>query len=67
MGEAHHSFTGPPCTHGQARMEAAQQTMTTLQAHPQEAQWDTGYGSVYSGHYEGSSYYPSHGYPESSL
>jgi hypothetical protein len=36
MGEAHHSFTGPPRTRGQARMEAAQQTMTTLQAHPQE-------------------------------
>jgi hypothetical protein len=36
MGEAHHNFTGPPHTHRQARMEVAQQTMTTLQAHPQE-------------------------------
>jgi hypothetical protein len=36
MGEAHHSFTGPPRTRGRARMEAAQQTMTTPQAHPQE-------------------------------
>jgi hypothetical protein len=35
MGEARHSFIGPPHTHGWARMEAAQQTMTTLQAHPQ--------------------------------
>jgi hypothetical protein len=30
MGEAHHSFTGPPCTCGQAHMEAAQQATTTL-------------------------------------
>jgi hypothetical protein len=44
MGEAHHSFTGPPCTHGWAHMEAAQQTMTTPQSHPQEPQWDTGFG-----------------------
>jgi hypothetical protein len=29
MGEAHHSFTGPPRTHERARMEAAQQTTTT--------------------------------------
>jgi hypothetical protein len=36
MREARHSFTGRPHTHGQARMEAAQQTMTTTQAHPQE-------------------------------
>jgi hypothetical protein len=36
MGEACHSFTGPHRTHGQARMEAAQQTTTTPQAHPQE-------------------------------
>jgi hypothetical protein len=36
IGEAHHSFTGPPHTHGRARMDAAQQTMTTPQAHPQE-------------------------------
>jgi hypothetical protein len=48
-------------------MEAAQQTMTTTQAHPQEAQWDTGYGTGYSGHHESGSYYPSHGYPKPSL
>jgi hypothetical protein len=36
MGEARHSFTGPPRTRVRARMEAAQQTTTTLQAHPQE-------------------------------
>jgi hypothetical protein len=36
MRETHHSFTGPPRTCGWARMEAAQQTMTTPQAHPQE-------------------------------
>jgi hypothetical protein len=48
-------------------MEAAQQTMTTLQAHPQEPQWDTGDGGGYSGHHEGGSYYPSHSYPEPSL
>jgi hypothetical protein len=41
--------------------------MTTLQAHPQEPQWDTGYGDGYSDHHESSSYYPSHGYPESNL
>jgi hypothetical protein len=41
--------------------------MTTLQAHPQEPQWDTGYGGGYSGYYEGGSYYPSQGYPEPSL
>jgi hypothetical protein len=29
-------------------MEAAQQTMTTPQAHPQEPQWDTGYRGGYS-------------------
>jgi hypothetical protein len=44
MGEACHSFTGPPHTRGRARMEAAQQTTTTPQAHPQEPQWDTRYG-----------------------
>jgi hypothetical protein len=43
-------------------MEAAQQAMTTLQAHPQEPQWETGYGGGYSGYHEGG-YYPSHGYP----
>jgi hypothetical protein len=48
-------------------MEVAQQTMTTPQAHPQEHQWDTGYGAGYSGYHEGGSYYPSHGYPEPSL
>jgi hypothetical protein len=67
MGEAHHSFTGPPCTHGRARMEAAQQTTTTPQAHPQEPQWDTRYGGGYSGHRESGSYYTSHSYPEPSL
>jgi hypothetical protein len=36
MGEARHSFTRPPRTHGRARMEAAQQMTTTPQAHPQE-------------------------------
>jgi hypothetical protein len=41
--------------------------MTTTQAHPQEPQWDTGYGVGYSGHHEGDSYYPSHGYLEPSL
>jgi hypothetical protein len=34
-------------------MEAAQQTTTTMQAHPRELQWDTGYGVGYSGHHEG--------------
>jgi hypothetical protein len=29
MGEAHHTFTGLPHTHGRARMEAAQQATTT--------------------------------------
>jgi hypothetical protein len=48
-------------------MGAAQQTMTTPQAHPQEPQWDTGYGGGYSGHHESGSYYFSHGYPEPSL
>jgi hypothetical protein len=67
MGEACHSFTGPPHTRGRARMEAAQQTTTTPQAHPPEPQWDTGFGVGYSGHHEGGSYYPSHGYPEPSL
>jgi hypothetical protein len=67
MGEARHSFTGPPRTHGRARMEASQQTTTTPHAHPQEPQWDTGYGGGYSGHQESGSYYPSHGYPEPRL
>jgi hypothetical protein len=48
-------------------MEAAQQTTTTPQAHPQEPQWDTGYGGGHSGHHESGSYYPSHSYPEPSL
>jgi hypothetical protein len=48
-------------------MEVAQQTTTTPQAHPQEPQWDTGYGGGYSGHHESGSYYPAHGYPEPSL
>jgi hypothetical protein len=48
-------------------MEVAQQTTSTPQAHPQEPQWDTGYGVGYSGHLEGVSYYPSHGYPKTSL
>jgi hypothetical protein len=48
-------------------MEAAQQTMTTTQAHPQEPQWDTRYGGGYLGYHEGGSYYPSHGYPEPNL
>jgi hypothetical protein len=65
MGEARHSFTWPPRTHERACMEVAQQTMTTPQAHPQEPQWDTGYGGSYSGHHESGSYYLSHGYPES--
>jgi hypothetical protein len=67
MGEARRSFTGPPHTHERACMEAAQQTTTTPHAHPQEHQWDTRYGVGYSGHHEGGSYYPSHGYPEPSL
>jgi hypothetical protein len=41
--------------------------MTTLQAHPPEPQWDTGYGVRYSGHHEGSSYYPSRSNPKASL
>jgi hypothetical protein len=48
-------------------MEAAQQTTTAPQAHPQEPQWDIGYVGGYSGHLEGGGYYPSHGYPEPSL
>jgi hypothetical protein len=48
-------------------MEAAQQTTTTPQAHPQEPQWDIGYKGGYSGHHEGGCYYPSHSYPEPSL
>jgi hypothetical protein len=67
MGEARHSFAGPPHTCGRARMEAAQQTTTTPHAHPQEPQWDIGYKGGYSGHHEGGCYYPSHGYPEPSL
>jgi hypothetical protein len=67
MGEVGHNFIGPPRTHGWARMEVAQQTTTTPQAHPQEPQWDTGYGGGYSGHHESGSYYPSHGYPKLSL
>jgi hypothetical protein len=67
MGEAHHSFTGPPRTRGRARMEAAQQATTTLQAHSQEPQWDTGYGGGYSSYHECGSYYPSQGYPKHSL
>jgi hypothetical protein len=41
--------------------------MTIAQAHPQEHQWDTRYGGGYSGHQESGSYYPSHGFPMSSL
>jgi hypothetical protein len=41
MGEACHNFEGPPRTHGQARMEATQQTTTTPQAYPQEPEWNT--------------------------
>jgi hypothetical protein len=67
IGEVCHSFTGPPRTHERAHMEAAQQTTTTQQDHPQEPQWDTGYGVGYSGHHEGGSYYPSHGYLEPRL
>jgi hypothetical protein len=67
MGEVCHSFVGPPRTHERARMEVAQQTMTTPQTHPQEPQWDTGYGGGYSSHHEGGSYYPSHSYPGPSL
>jgi hypothetical protein len=67
MEEARHSFTGPPRTPRRAHMEAAQQTTTIPQAHPQEPQWDNGYGGGYSGHHESGSYYPSHGYPEPSL
>jgi hypothetical protein len=67
MGEARHSITGPPRTHELAHKEAAQQTITTLQAHPQEPQWDTGYGGGYLDHHEGRSYYPSNGYPDPSL
>jgi hypothetical protein len=57
MGEARHTFTGPPQTRGRARMEAAQQATTTPQAHLQEPQWDTRYGGGYSGYHEGG-YYP---------
>jgi hypothetical protein len=48
-------------------MEAAQQTMTTPQAQPQEPLWDNRYGGGYSGYHKGGSYYPSQGYPEPSL
>jgi hypothetical protein len=48
-------------------MEAVQEATTTPQAHPQESQWDTGYGGGYLGHHDYSSYYPSHGYPQSRL
>jgi hypothetical protein len=41
--------------------------MSTQQTHPQEPQWDTGYGGGNLGHHEGGSYYPSHGYPKPSL
>jgi hypothetical protein len=44
MGETCHNFAGPPRTRGRARMEAARQTTTTLQTHPQDPQWDTRYG-----------------------
>jgi hypothetical protein len=47
-------------------MEEAQQTMTTPQAHPQEPQWDTGYGGGYSGYHE-VIVITSQGYPEPSL
>jgi hypothetical protein len=47
-------------------MEAAQQTTITPQAHPQEPQWDNGYGGGYLGYHEGGSYYSSQGYPEPS-
>jgi hypothetical protein len=67
MGEACHSFIRPTRTHGRAHMEVAHQTTTTLQAHPQEPQWDNGYGGGYSGHHESGSYYPSHGYLEPSF
>jgi hypothetical protein len=67
MAEPRRSFAGPPCTHGRARLEAAQQTMTTPQAHPLEPHWDTGYGGGYSGHHEGGGYYPFHSYREPSL
>jgi hypothetical protein len=67
MGEARHSFIGPPRTHGRAHREAAQHEMTTPQTHPQEPQWDIGYEGGYSGYYEGGSQYPSHGYSETSL
>jgi hypothetical protein len=66
IGEACHSFTGPPHTHWRSRIEAAQQAMTTPQAHPQEPHWDAGYSGCYSGYHEGG-YYPSHDYPEPSL
>jgi hypothetical protein len=67
MEEARHNFAVPPHTHGGVHMEATQKTMTTPQAHPQEPRWDTEYGGGYSGHHEGGSYYPSHGYPKPSL
>jgi hypothetical protein len=67
MGEACHSLAGPPHTRGRSRMEAAQQTTTTPHAHPQEPQWDNGYGGDYSGHHQSGSYYPSHSFPEPSL
>jgi hypothetical protein len=56
MREVCHSFARPPHTRGQDRMEAAQQTTTTPQAHPEEPQWDTGYGGGYSGYHGGGSY-----------
>jgi hypothetical protein len=66
MGEACHSFIGPPHTWGRARTEAAQPATTTLQAHPLEPQRETWYGGGYSGYHEGF-YYRSHGYLEPSL
>jgi hypothetical protein len=43
-GEACHSFTGPPRTHGRAPVEAVQQTTTTPQAQPQEPSGRLGMG-----------------------
>jgi hypothetical protein len=39
-----HSFIGPPCTRRRARMEVAQQTTATPQAHPQEPNGTLGMG-----------------------
>jgi hypothetical protein len=54
MGNARHSYSGPPHNRQCPHIEAAQQDTTTPQDPPQMPQWDTGYGSGYSEYQEGS-------------